>query len=61
VPATMGPRLRGAAGRLRGVGLRLAGDAMETFAGRLGPDPGDAAVEAWVDAYLRVSVTADLL
>ena len=30
------------------------------LAGRLGPDPGDTAAEAWVDAYLRVNLAADM-
>jgi hypothetical protein len=30
------------------------------FAGVLGPAPGEAAIRAWVDAYLRIAVTADL-
>lgn len=59
-PMTTNGRLREAAARLRGLGLRLAADAIDTFAGRLGPDPGAAAVAAWVDAYLRLSVAADL-
>lgn len=59
-PATMGGRLGEAAARLRGLGLGRAADAVDTFAGRLGPDPGDAAVAAWVDAYLRLSLAADL-
>lgn len=59
-PVTMSDRLREAAARLRGLGLRRAADATDTFAGRLGPDPGEAAVAAWVDAYLRLSVSAEL-
>ncbi|GAA2492884.1 hypothetical protein [Winogradskya humida] len=59
-PATMGGRLRGAATRLKGTGLRRVGTSMEELAALLGPDPGDAAVEAWIDAYLRVSVAGDM-
>jgi hypothetical protein len=58
--ATMPGRVRAAASRLRKVGLRRVADTMTNLAGRLGPDPGDAAVEAWVDAYLRVNVAADM-
>lgn len=59
-PVTMSGRLREAAARLRGLGLRRAADAVDTVADRIGPDPGEAAVTAWVDAYLRLSVAADL-
>jgi hypothetical protein len=59
-PATMPDRLRTAARRLRGAGLRRVGQTVETLAGRLGPDPGDTAAEAWVDAYLRVNLAADM-
>ena len=59
-PATVPGRLRTASGRLRGVGLRRVGEAVEALAGRLGPDPGDDAAEAWVDAYLRVNLAADM-
>ncbi|MFI5938525.1 hypothetical protein [Actinoplanes sp. NPDC051494] len=59
-PATMGDRLRGASGRLAAVGMRRTADAVTNLAALLGPDPADAAVTAWVDAYLRVSVAGDL-
>lgn len=59
-PATVPARLRTAASRLRGMGLRRVGETVEVLAGRLGPDPGDDAAEAWVDAYLRVSLAADM-
>lgn len=58
-PPTMAARLRTTAQRLRRTGLRRAGDAAATLAGLLGPDPGEAAVNAWVDAYLRVAVAAE--
>ena len=58
--ATMPGRLRAAAGRLRKAGLRRVAETVEALAGRLGPDPGDAAVEAWVDAHLRVNLAADM-
>ena len=54
----MPQRLRQVAGSLTRVGLRRAGEATTRLAGLLGPDPGDEAVAAWVDAYLRVSVAA---
>uniref|UniRef100_UPI00366DE28D hypothetical protein n=1 Tax=Actinoplanes nipponensis TaxID=135950 RepID=UPI00366DE28D len=59
-PATVPDRLRATARRLRGVGLRRAGEAVEALAAGLGPDPGDAAVEAWVDAHLRVNLAAEM-
>ncbi|NMO55366.1 hypothetical protein HH310_29810 [Actinoplanes sp. TBRC 11911] len=59
-PMTMNGRLRDAATRLRGLGLRRTADAIDTFTGLLGPDPGEAAVTAWVDAYLRLSLAAEL-
>ncbi len=58
--ATMPGRLRAAASRLRKVGLHRVADTMAQLAGRLGPDPGEAAIEAWVDAYLRVNLAADM-
>ncbi|MFI7540016.1 hypothetical protein [Actinoplanes sp. NPDC049599] len=59
-PATMPGRLRGSAGRLRKAGLRRVAETMTGLAGRLGPDPGDAATQAWVDAYLRVNLASDM-
>jgi hypothetical protein len=59
-PPTMAARLRQAADRLAQVGLRRAAGATTRLAGLLGPDPSETAVTAWVDAYLRVSVSADL-
>ncbi|SNY54543.1 hypothetical protein SAMN05421748_11597 [Paractinoplanes atraurantiacus] len=61
LPAPMTGRLRDAAKRLDAVGLRLAGAAINALAARLGPDPGDDAVEAWADAYLRLGLCAELL
>jgi hypothetical protein len=61
LPATMPGRLRAAAGHLNAVGLHRAAASVGTLAARLGPDPGVAAVEAWVDAQLRVTIAADLL
>jgi hypothetical protein len=57
---TMAGRLRQAADRLARVGLRRAGDATSALAGLLGPDPGERAIEAWVDAFLRVSLSSEL-
>ena len=59
-PATMPGRMRAAARRLRRAGLRRVAETVEVLAGRLGPDPGDAAVAAWVDAHLRVSLAAEM-
>jgi hypothetical protein len=57
---TMGARLGGAADRLARTGLRRAAEATRAFAARLGPDPGADAVNAWVEAYLRVCLAAEL-
>jgi hypothetical protein len=59
-PATMGDRLRSVGGRLTTLGMRRAGAGVESFAALLGPDPGDPAVSAWVDAYLRICLAAEL-
>jgi hypothetical protein len=60
LPDTMSERLRGAGRALAVVGLRRVSSAVQVFAGTLGPDPGAAAVQAWVDAYLRVATAAEL-
>jgi hypothetical protein len=59
-PPTMPARLRTAADRLRALGLHRAADANLALAARLGPDPGTAAQTAWVDAYLRLRLAAEL-
>ncbi|GIF25657.1 hypothetical protein BJ973_003935 [Actinoplanes tereljensis] len=59
-PPTMPGRLRAAADHLGRAGLRRAAESTKVLADRLGPDPGDEAANAWVDAYLRVSVTSEL-
>jgi hypothetical protein len=56
LPATFADRLRASAGDLSRAGLRHAARSVETFAAA---SPDDA-VTAWVDAYLRLSVTSDL-
>lgn len=60
LPATYPDRLRDAARGLAKVGLQRVATAVERFAATLGPDPGEAAVQAWVDGYLRVDVALDL-
>lgn len=60
LPATYPDRLIGAARELTKVGLRRVASAVHGFAGTLGADPGEEAVQAWVDAYLRVEVALDL-
>ncbi|RZU76657.1 hypothetical protein EV384_5324 [Micromonospora kangleipakensis] len=60
LPATYPDRLRGAARGLTRLGLHRVAAAVEYFAATLGPDPGEVAVRAWVDAYLRVDVALDL-
>ena len=59
-PPTMPSRLRQSATQLARVGLHRSAQAVTAVSALLGPDPGDAAVEAWVDAYLRVSTSAEL-
>ncbi|MEU4427329.1 hypothetical protein AB0F81_42460 [Actinoplanes sp. NPDC024001] len=61
LPASATGRLRGARDGLARVGLRRVAAALDVLAGHLGPDPGGAATEAWVDAYLRVSTAQELL
>ncbi|MEV4351102.1 hypothetical protein AB0J83_42135 [Actinoplanes sp. NPDC049596] len=61
LPSPMTGRLRDAGKRLEAVGLRRAGADLAVLAARLAPDPGDDAAEAWADAYLRVSLCAELL
>lgn len=60
LPATYPDRLLGAARELTKVGLLRVASAVDGFAKTLGADPGDDAVQAWVDAYLRVEVALDL-
>lgn len=60
LPTTYPDRLLGAARELTTVGLRRVASAVDGFAGTLGADPGEDAVRAWVDAYLRVEVALDL-
>lgn len=60
VPPTFADRLRAAAAQLARVGLRRTSDAVIRLAATLGPDPGQRAVDAWVDAELRLLVTAEL-
>ncbi|MEV4495688.1 hypothetical protein AB0J84_08295 [Micromonospora arborensis] len=60
LPTTFTDRLRGSAHTLSTVGLPRISDAVERFAGTLGPDRGEEAARAWVDAYLRLSLAAEL-
>ncbi|PSK61577.1 hypothetical protein B0E53_06528 [Micromonospora sp. MH33] len=41
------------------MGLDRCGAALTDLAGALGAGPGDAAVRAWVDAQIRLLVTAE--
>ncbi|GAA2645600.1 hypothetical protein [Paractinoplanes durhamensis] len=59
-PPTMPARLHAAADRLGRTGLRRVADTLKTLAALLGPDPDEEAVTAWVEAYLRTSVAAEL-
>ncbi|SBT39782.1 hypothetical protein [Micromonospora auratinigra] len=59
LPAGFRDRLRAAGAGLARVGLDRCGAALTDLAGALGADPGDAAVRAWVDAQIRLLVTAE--
>ncbi|MBQ1056769.1 SWIM zinc finger family protein [Micromonospora sp. C32] len=59
LPAGFPDRLRATAAGLTGVGLDRCGAALSGLAGALGADPGEPAVRAWVDAWIRLSVTAE--
>ncbi|MBU8861188.1 MULTISPECIES: hypothetical protein [unclassified Micromonospora] len=59
LPAGFPDRLRATAAGLAGVGLDRCGAALSGLAGALGADPGEQAVRAWVDAWIRLSVTAE--
>lgn len=61
LPASSADRLRGARDAVACVGLRRVAAALDELAARLGPDPGSAATQAWVDAYLRVGLAAESL
>ncbi|MEV6931062.1 hypothetical protein AB0M46_42135 [Dactylosporangium sp. NPDC051485] len=60
LPPTFGDRLRAAGERLAGVGLLRSAAAVGAFRDALGADPGEEAVGRWVDAYLRLMITAEL-
>ncbi|WP_433085938.1 hypothetical protein ACQP1P_11880 [Dactylosporangium sp. CA-052675] len=60
LPPGFGDRLRKAGDGLNRVGLHRAAAALETLRDALGPEPGAAVVRAWVDAHLRLTVTAEL-
>ncbi|RKR86856.1 hypothetical protein BDK92_1124 [Micromonospora pisi] len=60
LPTTFTDRLRGSAHTLSTMGMRRIGDAVARFAETLGPDRGEEAARAWVDAYLRLSLAAEL-
>ncbi|GAA2374853.1 hypothetical protein Cme02nite_04200 [Catellatospora methionotrophica] len=60
LPPGFAARLATAAQRLGSLGLRRAGDGLTTFGGLLDGDPGEAAEQAWVDAYLRVDLALDM-
>ena len=44
---------------LGGAGLERCGATLAGLAATLGADPGEPAVRAWVDAWIRLSVTAE--
>jgi hypothetical protein len=61
LPAAYAERLRSSRVALARVGLHRVASALDEVAARLSPDPGTETCRAWVDAYLRVSLAADLL
>ncbi len=61
LPTGFPDRLRACASDLAGVGLRRCAADLHTLADRLGPDPAQATVTAWVDAQIRLLTTADQL
>ncbi|GGN89245.1 hypothetical protein GCM10010112_73570 [Actinoplanes lobatus] len=60
LPGAHTDRLRSARAALARVGLHRVASSLDEVVARLGPDPGAEATWAWVDAYLRVSLAADL-
>ncbi|SDT79764.1 hypothetical protein [Actinoplanes derwentensis] len=61
LPPAYAERLGTARGSLAGAGLHRVASAFGELAARISPDPGIETAQAWVDAYLRVSLAADLL
>ncbi|PPA61497.1 hypothetical protein [Micromonospora chalcea] len=59
LPAAFPERLRATAAGLAAVGLDRCGATVAGLAGALGADPGEPAVRAWVDAWIRLSVTGE--
>jgi hypothetical protein len=59
VPASFPERLRAASQALSRVGLRGCARALAALAATLAPNPGTKTVQAWVDAQIRLLVTAD--
>ncbi|MFF5231333.1 hypothetical protein [Dactylosporangium sp. NPDC000521] len=60
LPPTFTGRLRDAEHTLSRVGLRRAAASVGALREGLGPDPDDTTVRLWVDAYVRLLVTAEL-
>ncbi|GAA1591467.1 hypothetical protein [Actinoplanes couchii] len=61
LPPGYAARLDTARGSLNRVGLHRVASAFDELSARLSPDPGMETAHAWADAYLRVSLAADLL
>jgi hypothetical protein len=61
LPPAYADRLGNARGVVARVGLHRVASALDEVSARLSPDPGIDAANAWADAYLRVSLAADLL
>ncbi|GAA3456451.1 hypothetical protein [Dactylosporangium matsuzakiense] len=60
LPPGFGDRLGAVGDGLTNVGLYRAAEAVGRLRASLGPEPGAAAAEAWVDAHLRLTVTAEM-
>jgi hypothetical protein len=60
LPGAYPDRLREARQALARVGLHRIAGALDRLGAALGPDPGDAAVIAWVDAQMRVGMAGEL-
>ncbi|WP_229072402.1 hypothetical protein [Actinoplanes sp. DH11] len=61
LPGAWSDRLAEARNGLAAVGLHRVAAAFDGLAAVLGPDPGEAAVRAWIDARLRAGTAAELL
>jgi hypothetical protein len=61
LPTTYSTRLTTTAAALAAAGLPRIAASINRLAALIGPNPGKEAIEAWVDAYLRISTAAESL